>query len=226
MPNKQANFQKLDGKLFDNVTFRRDISPSDMERMCIPRRYWKSSFEKLNDDGGDSSLKNIIAKYIMKMKEMKKVGGGLILFGDNGTGKSCASVVLAKEYRRRGNTVLFLEAADIKRLVFEKKQFDSYETYWDRSKSVDMLIIDDIGKGVIDSTGFGSSLFDEIIRSRNSNKLITILTSNLVPHLWVSNLEFKTSTMKTLKECTIPVCVEGENKRDKSEKMLHDIFYG
>jgi DNA replication protein DnaC len=220
--------QKLAGEMFANVPFRRDLNTNDLERMRIPKRYWKSSFYKLTDVSleGEDSLKNIVEKYILNMEKMRKEGGGFILYGDNGCGKSCGSVVLAKEFRRRGNTVLFIEAADLKRLVASKEYFDDEETYWERSKDVDVLIVDDFGKGIMDNKGFGASLFDELIRTRNANKRVTIITSNISPQRWQEELELKKSTIHALKECTIPVPVIGDNKRDGSEDRLKSILNG
>lgn len=54
--------KKLVGKMFANVPFRRDLNTNDLERMRIPKRYWKSSFYKLTDISleGEDSLKNIV----------------------------------------------------------------------------------------------------------------------------------------------------------------------
>lgn len=220
--------QRLAGKMFANVPFRRDLSTNDLERMRIPRRYWQASFYELTDVSvdGEDSLKSMIEKYISNMSKMRKEGGGFIFYGDNGSGKSCGSVVLAKEFRRRGNTVLFIEAADLKRLVASKEYFDDDETYWERAKDVDVLVVDDFGKGIMDDKGFGASLFDELIRTRNANKKVTIITSNISPKRWLEELGLKKSTIHTLKECTIPVPVIGDNKRDGSEDRLKSILNG
>jgi DNA replication protein DnaC len=224
MQSVQKNGQGLAGRMFSNVIFRRELDIKDLERMCIPKRYWKASYYNLTDNGGEESLRNMVGNYISNMAKMRKEGGGFIFYGDNGTGKSCASVVLAKEFRRRGNTVLFIEAADLKRLVASKEYFDDNETYWERSKDVDVLVIDDFGKGIMDDTGFGATIFDELIRSRNANKKVTIITSNIEPHEWVSELTLKNSTIHTLEECTIPVHVIGDNQRNGSIQKLRSLL--
>lgn len=222
--NQPANCQELVGEMFKNVTFRRELDREDLERMCIPTRYWGSTFDLLTNDGGDESLQSMVGKYIVNMSEMRRAGAGFIFYGKNGTGKSCASVVLAKEYRRRGYTVLFMEASDLKRMVIEKEYFDEDETYWERARSVDVLVLDDFGKGVMDSTGFGATLFDELIRARNSRKLVTIITSNLPHSDWKDDLELKASTIHSLKECMIPVQVVGDDNRKGSESKLRALL--
>jgi len=210
--------------MFSGVSFRRELTRDDLERMRVPSRYWMSSFDQLSSDGGGESIKGMVHRYISNMSDMRRAGGGFVFWGGNGTGKTSGSVVIAKEYRRRGETVLFLEAASIKKMVIEKEHFDEDQTYWDRAMSVDVLVVDDFGKGVMDGTGLGATLVDELIRHRNSNRRVTIITTNLDPAEWIGELGLKESTMKTLKECAIPVHVTGEDKRDCSADMLRSML--
>ena len=223
MQNQLVNGQGLAGVTI-KVPFRRELNTSDLERMRIPRRYWMARFDMLSDDGGDDSLKSMVGRYISNMSEMRKAGGGFVFFGDNSVGKTCASVVLAKELRRRGNTVLFVESADLKNLVIGHVHFDEDDTYWDRAKNVDVLVLDDLGKGTHDTKGLGASLIDELISSRNSSQLVTIITSNLSPEDWEEELGLKTSTIHTLKECAIPVQVTGSDQRKSSNKKLRELL--
>lgn len=222
--SQQRNYQGSAGEMFRGVPFRRELDRGDLERMRVPTRYWMSTFNRLARDGGDDSLHSVVGKYIRNMADMRRAGAGFVFWGKNGTGKSCASVVLAKEFRRRGYTVLFMEASDLKRLVVEREHFDEDETYWDRARSVDVLVLDDFGKGVMDRKGFGAALFDELIRARNSRKLVTIITSNLPHSDWEEELELKSSTIHSLRECMIPVQVVGEDQRSGSEEQLRRLL--
>lgn len=224
MQNQLIKCQGLDSATLTKVPYRREIQSKDMDRMRIPVRYWSSKYDEISSDGGNESLKHVVGKYIANMQDMRKAGCGLVIYGDNGVGKSCSAVVIAKEYRRRGSTVLFIEAADLKRMVVQKEHFDEDETYWERAKDVDVLVVDDFGKGVMDSTGFGATLFDELIRTRSANKRVTIITSNTEPPSWISELDIKKSTVQSLRECAVAVQATGENKRIRSEKSLRDVL--
>lgn len=202
---------------------KRKLLPSDLERMRVPKRYWMAKFDLLSETG-DPSVKEFIGKYIDNIQDMKTNGVGVIFHGKNGIGKSCASVVLAKEYRARGNTVLFIEASELKEMVIQKRMFDEAESYFDRAKEVGVLVLDDFGKGIMDSTGFGASLFDTLIRSRNSKKLVTIITANLSPDRWKDELELKLSTMSSLRECAVPFLVEGKVLRESATNIVGGIL--
>lgn len=227
MLNQQTSPRDQVGRLmnFENLTYRRELNTADMERMRIPKRYWGARFDMLTKDGGNESVHAYVSKYIDDLDTFRKNGAGFIFWGINGVGKSCGSVVLAKEFRRRGHTVLFMEASELKRMVIEKEYFDETQLYWDRARNVELLVLDDFGKGVMDSTGFGASLFDELIRARNARKLPTIVTSNSNPREWEKEFDLKKSTMSTLKECTIPVHVTGEILRDAESFKLKNMFF-
>ncbi len=206
--------------------FRRDLRGDDLVRMRIPKRHWTVKFDSIPDvetDGGVSS-RQVVKRYIENLSEMYSGGRGLLLFGKNGTGKTSMAVLIGKEYRRRGYTVLFMEAADLKRLVIDKEHFDEDETVWERAMSVDVLIIDDFGKGIADRTGFGARLWDELIRGRNSRKLVTFITTNAHPDDMCEELDLLVSTMASLQEHTVPVEVEGPDQRAESGSWAAEVL--
>jgi|GEM_PF-2190212 len=211
----------------DNVVSikTKDLKRNDMERMRIPRRYWRSDPAKISghsplNDG--VSVKSVVRDYIKRIPEMVQDGLGILFYGPNGTGKTSAAVCIAKAFRRRLRTVLYVEAASLKTHVAERQHFDESQTYMDRALTVDVLVLDDLGKGVEDGTGFGTNLIDQLIRTRNSNNRITIITSNLVPKKKGEDQSdtlveiLKGSTIHALKEHVIAVRVDGVDRRDET----------
>lgn len=207
------------------VQFRRELNADDMVRMRIPKRFWCVKFNSISDVEVEGvSARSVARRYMENMSDMFARGVGLFLWGENGTGKTSMAVVLGKEYRRHGYTVLFMEAADLKRLVMNKEMFDEDQTVWDRAFNVDVLIIDDFGKGTVDSTGFGARLWDELIRGRNSRQLVTFITTNVRPDEMCEKLEVLTSTVASLKEHAIPLKVVGPDLRLRSTEEAAKIL--
>lgn len=206
----------------------RELDIEDMMRMGIPRRYWNVTVNSITDKsrGGIESPLSVTKKYLKNIVGMRNAGGGLIVWGRNGTGKTSMCVVIAKEFRRRGYPVLYVEASKLKSIWASRDMFDEDQSWKDRISTVDVLVLDDFGKGIIDSTGFGSTIFDEMIRTRNAQRLVTLITSNLSPRErgWVNELEIKESTQQTISECFIPVVVDCENRREKNNDALYEAL--
>ena len=203
------------------MVMRRELNADDMHRMCIPRRYWGATFKQISGDG-DPSPKSVAKKYITKIEDMIEKGVGLLLWGKNGTGKSCMAVVMAKEFRRRGYPVLFLEVADLKNKVFNREIFDELETFWDRARNVDVLVLDDLGKGIRDEKGAGARVIDELVRHRNAEMLVTIITTNMSPAALKD--ELKISTMHSLKESVFPIKIEGPDRREDAKREMGKLL--
>jgi len=198
---------------------RRALTGSDMRRMRIPKRYWSVTFDDISESVIDGkSAKDLARDYILSASENVANGVGLMLWGPNGTGKTSMAVVIAKELRRQFHAVLFVQASALRGSVISNEMFDDQETLWQRACSVAVLVIDDLGKGTQDKTGFGERMIDDLIRARNSNQLVTIITTNMSVKGENNALStsLKASTMHSLKEHVVPVRVAGGNKRVKA----------
>ena len=207
----------------EKTIFRKPLTETDMGRMRIPKRYWSCAFDEISDDvsGGvadEVSPKGLARRYLVKLDEMLDRGIGILLWGANGRGKTGVSVVVCKEARRRGYTVLFAECADLKRCVIDRVPFDDDQSVLERARSVDLLVLDDLGKGVQDRTGFGARLLDELIRHRNASQLSTIITTNM--GFEQMDEELKKSTIHSLKECMVPAKIMGPDRRDEAKQCL------
>ena len=211
----------------DTAQYRRKLTEEDLNRMRVPCRYWYVQPDQVSDESGKDggvSARAVTLTYLNRIIDMRRNGSGLLLWGVNGTGKTGMAVVIAKEFRRRGFPVLFAEAADLKRLVVSHEMFDEDQTLWDRALNVDVLVLDDVGKGVIDTTEFGIRLIDELIRHRNANKLVTIMTTNM--NVAQLTADLKPSSMAALKEHMVAVHVCGIDRRDAVCAEMTSTLFG
>lgn len=192
---------------------RRKLIQADIERMRIPERYWDSKYSTIQGSvPGDGTLQGKIQIYLKNLPDMMETGVGLMLWGDNSRGKTSAAVVALLEARRRGYTGLFLHAAQLKDKCWSDEPFDEEESWYDRILSVDFLLIDDLGKGVQDSTGAGERLLATVVRTRCAAKKVTWITMNMKPDELVPDFCTK-STVAAFLEAVLPIEVQGPDMR-------------
>jgi DNA replication protein DnaC len=176
--------------------------------MRIPQRFWDVSFSGI----GNEHVRRNVQHYLQNLDTHLDAGDGLLFYGQNGTGKTGAAIVIAKEARRRGAPVLFATAEDIRISSIERTPFHEDLTLMDRAREVDLLIIDDLGKDHRGTTGYSDTLFENLIRHRASNVRTTIITTNLDQTRLSSR--YKASMMDVVKESMVPVFAEGESLRE------------
>lgn len=202
----------------------RKLTEADMIRSGIPRRQWGAKWREVQEGPHRANLE----RYLVNLNAMTERGVGFLLWGPNGVGKTALACILLMQARRFGYPTLFLSAADLKQKVFGGETFDG-RPILERIKSVSVLVIDDLGKGVTDSKGQGSRLLDDIVRSRNAAMLVTHMTTNMSPvrdENGTSPLEdvLKTSSIHAMKESILHQRVTGEDFRDGRRKEILEDF--
>lgn len=203
---------------------RRDLTAEDMERMRVPRRYWRVQPDLVTEHRKEGALspREVVQRYIDELPKLKRLGRGLTLYGPNGTGKTSMAVCILKEYRRRHVPGLFVEAAFLTSKIIEREMFDEDQTLFDRMHTVPVLVLDDVGKGILDKTGFGVRTLDALVRHRNGATLVTIMTTNMVQKEMKADL--MVSTISSLKENTALIWVGGADRRDETQARFMAAF--
>jgi len=145
---------------------------------CIPVRAWDADLRLIPDT---APYKTRIFDYIAKMHELEKAGFGLILYGEQGTGKTTIAVQVMKEAMARGAVRgYFVEAAEIPKLAIRRPDTAYDESVWDQLRgSAQFLVIDDLGSESEESSFWDDRTIREILSSRYNNALPTLITANL-----------------------------------------------
>lgn len=206
---------------------RRPLTKEDLLRMNLPRRFWEARFERVTEHMGVNksyTLKDVVRNYLEKFETMVEKGAGMMLWGQNGLGKTCAAAVVAMEARRRGRSVLFITAAEYMQCVHNKVWFDTEQTMADRARAVDILVIDDFGKDYRDSKGFADKMFEDLLRTRSANVRVTILTMNMALEKFIETAP--PSVTQVLKEVVVPIEVTGPDRRDEASQELASLLVG
>ena len=196
---------------------RRELTAQDLKRMRLPKGYWECTYKGISEGN-----QGFVLTYFKNIDLLMDQGIGLLLWGENGRGKTGIMAVIGKECRRRGYSVLFMEAADMKRIVTKDVPFDEHGSMWERARDVKVLLLDDLGKGVDDNTGFGVKLIDELVRHRAAENLVTFITTNMSTEKMSQILI--PSTMHTMKARLHPERVKGSDLREGIKDSISELF--
>jgi len=204
------------------VGHRMRLTQAHVERMRIPRRFWDVRFDQVPND-----VRKDVGSYCRRLDEHLDRGDGLLLWGKNGVGKTSVAVLIALEVRRRGASVFFVTAEGLRHAVLNKESFDDEWSIIDRARSVDFLVLDDLGKEHPGETGFTEKLFENLVRERTASRRTTIVTTNIPLKLNDRDKDARAlvnwyvpSMVDVMKESLYPLQFVGGNIRDDVKKEM------
>lgn len=126
-------------------------------------------------DNSNPRIMQACKDYVNDFSEIKlKKIGGVLLYGNFGTGKSFLAANIANAVIDQGFTALMINIID---LIGRVKDFDTSDSAIDEIATVNLLIIDDIGAER--STEFSLEQVYRIINTRYQSELPTVFTTNL-----------------------------------------------
>jgi len=202
------------------VGHRMRLTQAHVERMRIPRRFWDASFNQISEE-----IRPKVEKYLRQLDDHLDEGEGLLLWGDNGVGKTSIAVLIALEVRRRGASVFFITAEGLRQAVLEKELYDDEQLVIERARSVDFLVLDDLGKEHPGETGFSERLLENLFRERSAMRRATVITTNLPMGSTDGNERtlmnaYIPSMVEVMKEVFYPLRCVGENFRDEALRRI------
>lgn len=192
--------------------------------MRLPNRFWEASIDKVND----GPHLRYIKRYLSRIDKVRARGYIAMLWGENGVGKTAIASLLLKEARRRGYTGLFLTMQEYMVAYHAHTMFDDTHTIESRCKTVDFLVIDDLGKEAVNQsekrTGsvVMARVFEELMRYRHARLLPTIITANITPEEFRE--QYTTSLLSLLKEDAISIKVVGPSHRERNQQKVIQFF--
>jgi len=142
----------------------------------IPYRYHQVSLSLIPP----SQHRNALFSYVTLMHEIEREGIGVFIHGEVGTGKTSATIGVAKHALARGGACMFVEHSFLRREMrsFRPRVRHTGETYVDAARNVHFLVLDDFCST---PEWAGESETEELIRARYNWQLPTLLSTNRTP---------------------------------------------
>ena len=177
-------------------------------RMNIGRRYWTAEMSDLPE----TKAKGLFRGYMSDLEQQYRGGWGLFIYGPNGVGKTHASCAMLKEISKRGYSSYCILADELKVAFIDGSRFDADNSIIQRVRSVDFLLIEDLGKEYSgNGSGFAELCFENLLRKRCRELLPTIITTNLSRQAFFER--YKQSAASLAQECMVAVEMSGKDRR-------------
>ncbi len=162
---KASRTLKAEEKAKEQIKAEKRAEEKLMKKAKLPKKFW----------GAVARIKELLT-YEIPAKD----GEGLYIFGAVGTGKTETVCALARKELRRGKRVRYINEplffGEMKARYAEAHPEQSAEALVQDAVTVDVLIIDDIGK--TKPTTFAVETLYRIIEGRYAENLTTMVTSN------------------------------------------------
>lgn len=196
------------------------MTVADMKRANVPPRFWNV---KLSEIPEHLEYRDKVRKYLEKMDEMLENGIGLFLYSDeNSTGKTSIAVLALKQALRLRRTAYFEESGRLKAALIRAEEFEENIPIERRIRTVDLLVLDDVGKEYRTESGFAENTIESVLRDRSQSMRPTIMTSNLKPN----KIEqvYSADLAALLRETMIPLRISGYDWRAVKAEELRQML--
>lgn len=145
-----------------------------MDDANIPINYW---FYKLSEFENQNLLHKILNEYVNNIKKEYLSGRSLCFSGNQGVGKTMASVIILKEAIKNGFSTYYTTATDMLDEIINNENVE----YKYKIKSCDFLTMDEVDSRFFinnSSKELFSSVFEWVFRYRSNNGLPTVICTN------------------------------------------------
>jgi DNA replication protein DnaC len=155
------------------------ITKAHLRASNIPEDYWECDFSNYL---GPPNAKSAAKTYLKQLASMKESGTGILFGGPPGPGKTTIAAIVMKYLARAGWSVWMTSLGEIVENIqrgWDKDADEVHSQFIEKCRTVDFLLIDDLGKEHSGATGFSGTIFDNLVRYRVQHRLPTFLTTNL-----------------------------------------------
>lgn len=144
---------------------------------CVPRTFWDVSAKDVKHNR--EVFDNVVRKYCAKRKKAQRHGWSLLLFGDNGVGKTMFLSFVLTQMLKRGCGAYYTSLAQLD--VDIKRGFNDpmAEARMAELVTSDFLAIDELGKEHFRQDSYLNTRLELILKTRHDEGDPTLLATNL-----------------------------------------------
>jgi len=203
---------------------KRDAEEAERKRLEFEKRvrYLRScgfpesdmeSWTFANDDMANEKITSAMLRYVENFAHMRKLGKGLLLWGNVGTGKTYAACEVANALIDKGYPVLVTSFSRITNTI--QGMYDGKQEYIDSLNRCPLLVIDDLGAER--KSEFMQEKIFNIIDGRYRAGLPMIITTNLtIDEIKKPDSVGNSRIYDRILERCFPVEVNGHSRRRKA----------
>lgn len=173
-----------------------------------------------NDDHKNQRMSEAMKNYADRFAEFRKIGKGLLLFGDVGTGKTYFAACIANALIDKDYKVLMTNFAELAYQI--EGRYNAKQEFIDSLNRYDLLVVDDLGVERDSASGYMQEMVYIILDSRYRAGLPFIVTTNLTAEQLKNpaDIRYKRIYERILERC-IPLEVKGESRRRQALRDTH-----
>lgn len=153
---------------------RGKLSQKNLMYKGVPREFINSTIDQYPID---EDKKNIFVKYMKNLPIMLDDKVNLVLYGSNGSGKTYLTSLLVKECYRQRYSAFRVTLEGLLQMHFKHEEHIVEKL--SKIYKCEFLVIDEVGKETQMKNDFHIVKFEELLRMRETEGLVTILCMNL-----------------------------------------------
>lgn len=142
----------------------------------VPKSFW--FFMAKDVSHNKQTFERVIRKYVAKRRRILRRGWGLVMMGDNGSGKTTFASYIATQFLRRGTSVYYTRVPKLNEDFKRGFKDDNFAVRLNDALEAELLVLDELGKELT-ADGYLGVRLEEILKERYDNSQPTIITTNL-----------------------------------------------
>lgn len=185
----------------------------------VPRSFWNVRSSDVTHN------KEIFSKVICQYRKMRRKvlskGWGLVLMGDNGSGKTMFASYVATQFLRRGTSIYYTTLVGLNEDFKRGFSDPAFSARLETALEADFLVLDELGKELRADGHLGVRL-EQILKQRYDDARPTVLATNLSWDELVKRYGSSIESMLEGRYLKVPLSA-GDYRKVSKHRMKKDL---